>query len=72
MKAKVLKIVQNALGGSEDNLYRANMQFGKMAPEQLKEEYGQSGKTCGEVMQGYRDANEEMKQCVAWVKDCGA
>jgi len=66
----VLKIVKKALGGSEANLYRANMQFGRMGPEQLKEEFGQSGKTCGDVMQWYRDENERLKQCVAWVEDC--
>jgi hypothetical protein len=70
MKEQVLKIAKNALGGSEDNLYRANMQFGRMTPEQLKEEYGQSGKTCGDVMQGYRDENERLKQCVVWVEGC--
>ena len=69
MKEDVLNIVKSALAGSEDNLYRANLQFGKMTPEQLKKEYGQSGKTCGEVLQGYRDENERLKQCVAWVED---
>lgn len=29
MKEQVLRIIQNDLRGSEDNLYRANMQFGK-------------------------------------------
>jgi len=72
MKDQVLKIVKNALAGTEDNLYRANMQFGRMTPEQLKGEYGQSGETCGKIMQGYRDENEKLKQCVAWVEDCPA
>lgn len=72
MKDKVLQIVKNALGGAEDNLYRANMQFGHMGHEQLKEEYGQSGRTCGDIMQGYRDSHDELKQCLAWVEDCAA
>ncbi len=68
MKNKVLEIVKNALGGAEDNLYRANLQFGRMTVDELSKEYGQSGNTCEDVMQGYRDAEEEMKQCVAWVE----
>jgi hypothetical protein len=70
MKDQVLKIVESALVEAEDNLYRANMQFGRMTAEQLKEEYGQSGKTCGDIMQGCRDDNEHLKQCVAWIKNC--
>ncbi len=72
MKADVLKIVKNALSGAEDNFLRANMQFGRMTAEQLKEEYGQSGRTCGDVMQGYHEENERLKQCVAWVENCHA
>ena len=67
MKDEVLKIVQNALGGAEDNLYRANMQFGKMTAKELEQEYGQSGNTCGSILSGYQNRVAELKRCVAWV-----
>lgn len=68
MKKKVLLIVKNALGGAEDNLYRANIQFGKMTNTELLKEYGESGKTCGDILLGYQNEIAEMKRCVAWVE----
>jgi len=52
-KEKVLQIVKNNLGGTEDNLYRANMQFGNMSGDDLTKEYGESGRSCGEILRGY-------------------
>ena len=69
MKKKVLQIVTSALMNSEDNLYRANLEFGRMAKEQLGKEHGRSGKTRDEIMQGYRDHHEELKQCLEWVNE---
>lgn len=68
MKNKVLEIVKNKLGVAEDNLYRANMQFGKMSAEELKQEYGQSGRTCGSVLAGYQNERDELIECVKWVE----
>jgi len=67
MKDEVLKIVKNALAGAEDNLYRANMQFGKMNDKQLSENYGQSEQTCGEILEGYQTRKAELERCVNWV-----
>ena len=68
MKEKVLDIVKSALGGAKDNLYRANMQFGKMTQKELGEEYGQSGRTCGDVLAVYQNAEAELERCVKWVE----
>lgn len=67
MKNEVLKIVKNALAGAEDNLYRANMQFGKMNDKQLSEKYGQSEQTCGEILEGYQTRKAELERCISWV-----
>ena len=68
MKDRVLTMVKNALSGAEDNLYRANMQFGKMSAKELEQEYGQSGRTCGEILHVYQIERDELKRCVAWVE----
>lgn len=68
MKERVMKIVKSALGGAEDNLYRANMQFGKMTGKELAQEYGQSGRTCSEILEEYQAEVAELKRCVAWVE----
>lgn len=68
MKDQVLQIVKGALAGAEDNLYRANMQFGKMTQEELGEEYGQSGRKCGDVLAGYQDKKAELERCVKWIE----
>ena len=64
MKNKVIKIVDAKLAGAEDNLYRANMQFRNADPES---EYGQSGRKCGEIWQGYKDEVEELKEAKRWI-----
>lgn len=68
MKERVLKIVKSALCGAEDNMNRANMQFGKMTGRELAQEYGQSGRTCGEILEEYQAEVAELKRCVAWVE----
>ena len=68
MKEKVLEIVKNKLGGAEDDLARANMQFGSLTTEELDLEYGQSGRTCGEIFHEYLIQRNELKRCVTWVE----
>jgi len=69
MKNQVLKIVVNALGGAEDNWYRANMSFGKMTAEELKKKYGQSERTCEEILSRYQDEFNKLLRCVKWVEN---
>jgi len=68
MKDKVLKIVKDSLSIAEDNLYRAKLQFGKMSERELEQEHGQSGRTRGEILDGYQNERDERKECVAWVE----
>jgi uncharacterized protein YjbJ (UPF0337 family) len=69
MKDEIIKIVKSAMGGAEDNLYRANLQFGKMTLKELNKPYGQSDKTCAEILNGYRDHKEKLKKCIDWLQD---
>jgi hypothetical protein len=68
MKEQVLEIVKGALGGAEDNLYRANLQFRNRTAKGMLEEYGQSGRTCADVLAGYQDRKAELERCVKWVE----
>ncbi len=66
MKAKILKLIDSAIGGAEDNFYRAKMQFGKMNDEQLDKEWGQSGKTCRQHYKEYADEKAEKLAMKEW------
>lgn len=55
IKQYIISIVKNA---TSDNLERANMQFGRMSDDQLDKEYGQSGRTCREIWNEYKDERE--------------
>ena len=68
MKERVLTIVKSALSDAEGNLYRANIQFGKMSANELDQEYGQSGRTCGDILEGFQTEVAELKRCVSWVE----
>ena len=68
MKTKVLEIVHSALSAAEDNLYRANMEFGKLSAKKLAKEYGESGLTCGEIFDVHKLEVARLKQCVEWLE----
>ena len=72
MKTKVLEIILNALSAAEDNLYRANMEFGKLSAKKLAKEYGESGLTCQEHLDIFQLEVDRLKQCVNWVNTCRA
>jgi hypothetical protein len=65
-KDKALLIVKTALDNAEDNLHRATMQFVRMSDE-LTLKYGQSGRTCGEILEQYRSEVAALEECVEWI-----
>jgi hypothetical protein len=69
-KDKVLRIIANELNNAEDNFQRARMQFARMSGE-LSLQYGQSGRTCGEILEQYRSEVSALKECVAWLNGLG-
>jgi len=68
MKSEVLKIVKNALGEASEKLIRASRQFGSMSDDDLKNEYGMSGQTCGDILRGYKLEKRKLTECVNWVE----
>lgn len=55
IKKYIISAVRNV---TSDNLERANMQFSRMTEDQLDSEYGQSGRTCREIWNEYKEERE--------------
>ena len=53
---KLIRIVDGARG---DDLERARRAYKGLTPELMALEYGQSGKTCAEILKGYEDERQE-------------
>ena len=53
---------------SED-LARCRRAFRSYTPEEMQEEYGNSGDTCAEVLAGYERADAKIQAAINWVKD---
>lgn len=51
-----------------DASYRAKMAFGNKTPEQMQQEYGQSGETCQSILDGYLLRDEKIDRAIAWLK----
>ena len=64
-KEKLMHIVRGANG---DDLERAERAFRGLTGDQLNEEYGQSGRTKGEILEGYRKERLEWEQAYALAK----
>ena len=64
-KEKLMQIVECAKG---DDLERAERAFRGLTEDQLKEEYGQSGRTKGEILTGYRNERRDWEQAYALAK----
>ena len=62
-KEVILAALRNLDG---DDLERAEIAFKNYTPEQLNKEYGQSGKTCKEILDGYRKHRAEIKNAIMW------
>lgn len=50
-----------------DDLARAERQFRDCTPQQMKQQWGQSGKTCQEVLDEYRAHATKINQAIEWV-----
>lgn len=56
MKPEIKDYILNAVRQrTGDDLERANRAFGRMTDAQLDQQYGESGKTCREIWQTYKD-----------------
>lgn len=64
-KELAIRALRNMQG---DDVYRARAAFKHMTPEQMGEQYGQSGKTCRQVLDEYEVAHREIDEAIAWVE----
>lgn len=60
-KEIIIRALKNAKG---DDLERAKAAFSRQSPEEMKEQYGFSGRTCYQVIDDYQAARNEWQ--VAW------
>lgn len=64
-KKTTLRALHNMLG---DDLYRARRAFNGMSEEQLNRQYGESGKTCAQILREYEYHDEAVRAAISWVE----
>ena len=52
-----------------DDTIRARMTFRNHTPEQMQEQYGQSGRTCAEILESYEASDHAINETIAWFKE---
>lgn len=62
----LLSIVRNAFG---DDLERATAAFGGCTPEQLNSQYGQSGRTRGQILEEYKEHRKRMQDLLEYTRN---
>ncbi len=62
-KEVILYALKNSRG---DDLERAETAFKDLSPQELDEQYGQSGKTCQQILDDYRDHRKEIDNAIVW------
>jgi len=64
-KQKAISILKSTMG---DDAYRARMSFAGCTPEQMKQQYGESGKTRQEILDGYEKSEAEHQAAIDWAE----
>jgi len=64
-KKTTLRYLEGARG---DDLYRASAAFRGMTLYQMNEQYGESGKTRQQIIDGYEEREREIDAAIEWVK----
>ncbi len=67
VKNRVLKLVKMNLGLAIENLHRATNSFSKLTEKELNSEYGESGRTCKEILDEYKVEVSKAKKNVKWI-----
>ncbi len=50
-----------------DDIYRAKSAFRNLTADQMQRQYGQSGKTCAEILAGYEAHEKKVNDALAWL-----
>lgn len=64
-----IKALQGMKG---DNTARARAAFRHYTPEQMQQQYGQSGQTCAQILADYKAHDAKVQAAIDWVKAQGA
>lgn len=60
-----IRALGNMMG---DNTARARAAFRNRTPEQMQEEYGQSGQTCAQILADHEAHDAKIQAAIDWVK----
>ena len=52
----------------DDSLERATFAFGGLSPQQMEQQYGASGRTRNEILDGYKVQRERVNAARAWLE----
>jgi hypothetical protein len=63
-KELAVQALENMRG---DDQYRAERAFRNCTPEQMNQEYGESGQTRSEILNGYRERGSQIDGAIAWI-----
>lgn len=58
-----IRALRNMMG---DNTARARAAFRNRTPEQMQEQYGQSGQTCAQILAEYEEHDAEVQAAIDW------
>ena len=62
-----LECVKKELINAQDNCHRAESTFGSLSVSEMQEQYGQSGKTKREILDGYTSKSIELQRAIQWL-----
>ncbi len=66
-KAVLLGLLGSAISRADDDLARARMAFRGKSAEQMQENWGQSDKTCQEILDDYTDYRGKLQGVQTWL-----
>lgn len=64
-KELALSALNNLRG---DDLYRARAAFSRKSPDEMNQEWGQSGRTCAQILAGYEERDAEVTAAIKWLE----
>lgn len=60
-KDAIIAALKADLGNAADNLCRASRAFSELSPDQMNSQYGQSGQTRQQILDGYQEWHRKAK-----------
>ena len=67
-KELAIRALERMMG---DDTARAKAAYRNCTPEQMQQEYGQSGQTRAQILAGYEEHDDKVQAAINWVKAQG-